>query len=224
MYKVKAVCFDDYLTLRFPVVEGLNIETELTNALRERFDLDDNFLELYRIEAMEAQNIRQIEMRETSLIEITTRAMEQLGYDIASIENEVIESVVDSTSKWKTSYYPDVFETLEYFKKRGCRLGLITNTHWPYPEDVRERFCDFDVITISYEHGYVKPHPNIFQDTVDLLGVSPLDCVHVGDDPIADIQGARDAGFKTVFINRKNRGNIISDYEIHHLCELQQIL
>ena len=51
-----------------------------------------------------------------------------------------------------------------------------------------------------------------------------LSFLEPGDDPVVDIQGARDAGFKTVFINRNNTGGIISDNEINHLEELNQIL
>jgi putative hydrolase of the HAD superfamily len=61
----------------------------------------------------------------------------------------------------------------------------------------------FDVITLSYEHGYVKQHPSIFVTTLEKLKASPNQSLHVGDDPIADIQGARSIGMKTVFIKRK---------------------
>jgi len=56
---------------------------------------------------------------------------------------------------------------------------------------------------LSYEHGYVKPHPSIFVATLDKLGTNANQCLHVGDDPIADIQGAKSIGMKTAFINKR---------------------
>jgi HAD superfamily hydrolase (TIGR01549 family) len=222
---MKAVCFDDYQTLRYLYINGGRIEVELAKALKRRIDLNFRFLDCYNLESRKAEKTRKNDMRETSLIEIITSVLKKLGYDTNAMKDMIIDSLVEATDKWKTCYYPDTFEVLGYIKERGYKLGLITNTHWPFPMEVRERYNTFfDVITISYEHGFVKPHPKIFQDTVTLLGVTPSDCIHVGDDPVADIQGAKGAGLSTVFINRNNIRNVVSDYEIAALEELKLIL
>jgi putative hydrolase of the HAD superfamily len=89
---------------------------------------------------------------------------------------------------------------------------------------LREQFEGFfDVITLSYEHGYVKPHSSIFVTTLEKLKVNPNQSLHVGDDPIADIQGARGIGMKTVFIKRREV-KTDADIEVKRIMELVMFL
>ena len=50
--------------------------------------------------------------------------------------------------------------------------------------------------------GVAKPDPRIFAAAAERLGVAPEEILHVGDDPVLDVVGARDAGLKTAWINR----------------------
>ena len=50
--------------------------------------------------------------------------------------------------------------------------------------------------------GVAKPDPRIFAAAAERLGVVPEEILHVGDDPVLDVVGARDAGLKTAWINR----------------------
>jgi len=75
------------------------------------------------------------------------------------------------------------------------------------------------VITLSYEHGYAKPHPSIFLDTLKKLRMNAGSCLHVGDDPISDIKGAGNVGMKTAFIKRRE-SKAQADMEIKQLIEL----
>ena len=52
------------------------------------------------------------------------------------------------------------------------------------------------------EVGYAKPHARIFEATCDELGIAPRHVLHVGDDPHLDVGGAREAGFRTAWLNR----------------------
>ena len=40
--------------------------------------------------------------------------------------------------------------------------------------------------------------------TCERLGVAPHEVLHVGDDPLLDVHGAREAGLRTCWINRRN--------------------
>lgn len=81
----------------------------------------------------------------------------------------------------------------------------------------------FNIITLSYEHGFAKPHYSIFIVTTRRMGTIPSYFLHVGDDPISDIQGARNVGMRTVFIKR---GDVIAyaDIRIERLGELTMFL
>ena len=112
-------------------------------------------------------------------------------------------------------------ETLKALRERGYMLGLISNSHWRWLTDQKRSMeTFFDVITLSYEHGFAKPHPSIFNTTLDKLGVDADRCLHVGDNPISDIQGAREAGLKTAFVKRDESE---SDSDIH-IKELNDLL
>ena len=47
-----------------------------------------------------------------------------------------------------------------------------------------------------------KPDAQIFLAAAARLGVPPAAILHVGDDPLLDMVGARDAGLRTAWINR----------------------
>lgn len=51
--------------------------------------------------------------------------------------------------------------------------------------------------------GAAKPDPRIYGHLVGLAAVRPEEILHVGDDAIADVHGAREAGMRTVWMNRE---------------------
>ena len=60
-----------------------------------------------------------------------------------------------------------------------------------------------DTILVSEEEGVSKPSSEIFHRAAERLGVRPEQCVFVGDNPIADVDGARKAGMIDVWIERE---------------------
>ena len=76
--------------------------------------------------------------------------------------------------------------------------------------------------------GKEKPHPKIFNDIMEKTGVNPHNIMHIGDDPLSDIQGAHNAGITSVWLNRDNKvwpqEIKPANYEIHVLYQLNTIL
>lgn len=101
--------------------------------------------------------------------------------------------------------YEDVADTLEGLKARGYRLGIISNL-WAFPEPkifVENGFGDlFEHRIYSYKSGHAKPDPEIFAEAVKAFGVEPGQCLMVGDNPKADVEGAINAGMKAALIDR----------------------
>lgn len=58
----------------------------------------------------------------------------------------------------------------------------------------------FSVLTFSDECGIRKPDPEIFRSTLRQVGVAPGEAVHVGDDPVLDVKGAKDAGMRAIYL------------------------
>ncbi|WP_421722868.1 HAD family hydrolase [Bauldia sp.] len=54
---------------------------------------------------------------------------------------------------------------------------------------------------ISESEGVRKPDPEMFLRAAARLAVDPTDCVFIGDDPHADIVGAKQAGMRTIWFS-----------------------
>jgi len=83
----------------------------------------------------------------------------------------------------------------------------------------------FDVLVFSNEVGMAKPNKKIFALTLQRLATECSAAIHVGDDTITDILGAKLAGMKTVWIASGKEWKIPeADYLINCLDELINIL
>jgi FMN phosphatase YigB (HAD superfamily) len=93
---------------------------------------------------------------------------------------------------------------LERLQARGVALALVSNTMRTPGATLRkvlDRFgllACFAHVTFSDEVGIRKPDPEIFALTLRALGVETAAAVHVGDDPVLDVGGARQAGLRVV--------------------------
>lgn len=98
---------------------------------------------------------------------------------------------------------PSVKPALERLR-RSVRLALVSN--YPCSRSIRESVAraglTFDVIVVSADVGHVKPHPKPFVAALDALGVEAADAVYVGDNWLADVQGARRVGMRAVWFRR----------------------
>jgi FMN phosphatase YigB (HAD superfamily) len=86
----------------------------------------------------------------------------------------------------------------------------------------------FQHIAISAEHGWRKPHPQIFVDALAALGVKSREALFVGDSPLDDIVGAKGVGMDVAWVNASaadlSDGVPAPDYIVRSIPELQPIL
>lgn len=82
-------------------------------------------------------------------------------------------------------------------------LGLLSNfTHAPAAMTILTRLglvSFFDVLLISGDLGYRKPHPLTFDKLASALNSDKAKMLYIGDDPEADIRGALNAGIQPVW-------------------------
>jgi putative hydrolase of the HAD superfamily len=93
-------------------------------------------------------------------------------------------------------------EMLILLKKQDYLLGIISNGWGEFQTHAIEGLgikSYFDVILISDFEQIRKPQPEIFHRAAQRLGVMSQDCIFVGDNPEADIIGAKNAGMKTIW-------------------------
>lgn len=106
--------------------------------------------------------------------------------------------------------YEEVPEVLRDLHAAGLRLGLISNSHRCLAS-FQSHFELEGLIAAaisSMEHGYMKPHPSIFEATLRLLDVEARDAVMVGDSFVQDIQGAQRLGMAGVLVSRSGRSEM----------------
>jgi putative hydrolase of the HAD superfamily len=104
------------------------------------------------------------------------------------------------------SPFPGALDLLAELRRRGLKLGLITNgfaeTHYEKLELLGlER--SFDAVLCADEVGMLKPDPRIFLHACELLGTPPSRAAMVGDRYFRDISGAHEAGLFTVYVRMR---------------------
>lgn len=111
------------------------------------------------------------------------------------------------------------------------KMGIITNGCVAL-QDARLRRHDFlqyfDLLVISEQVGYAKPHPAIFDHALAKMGnPSRKRVLMVGDNPDSDILGGQRSGMTTCWLNVEQHPvppNIQPDLQVRSLSELQEIL
>lgn len=223
--EVEAITFDDFRTLRYTTGEKEDIIYPILRALkREGLEFrEKDFLEEYSRVDASYREMKSKTLRERLLDDMIAEVLKSLS-QIPKNDEIIKKAVNKGLATRKAQWYAGSKHILSILKEKGYNLGLISNTHWRLLDDLRREFkIYFEVITLSYEHGYVKPHPSIFLATLERLNVSPDRCIHVGDDTEADIKGAAKCGIKTAFIKRGDK-LVDSDLQISQLTDLLKFL
>jgi putative hydrolase of the HAD superfamily len=98
---------------------------------------------------------------------------------------------------------PGTRQLLEDLRRRGCRLGIISNTDPQITAMLAGIGLGdlFDSVTASAAVGYEKPHPEIFRAALNPLGAEPGGSVYVGDIYSVDYLGARAVGMRAVLMD-----------------------
>ena len=100
--------------------------------------------------------------------------------------------------------FPGVLETLRWLSGHGFRLGSVTNRGYGGPrfqQEMRDLGLAelFEVVALSCDVGYMKPHPRIFEYTLEAMGLAPQETVMVGDSMRADVEGAKALGMTAIW-------------------------
>jgi len=90
-------------------------------------------------------------------------------------------------------------ETLLELKRRGYRLGVISNSmsSLDIPQSLESfGWKDyFDVVILSSLVGYRKPAPEIFWEATSAMSIEPSQCAYLGNRISRDVIGCKRAGF-----------------------------
>ena len=109
--------------------------------------------------------------------------------------------------------YTDAVDTLRLCREMGWRNFLLSNNYPELPAIVGALGITalFDGLVVSALAGWDKPRREIFDYARSLAG-NPKRCVMIGDNPVADIAGARAAGMEAILVH----GDM--PCEANHVC------
>jgi putative hydrolase of the HAD superfamily len=169
---------------------------------------------------------------EVDLSEISRDCLCALGCSLSDEELEAYMLAWQGVVSAEATLHPDSLELLDELRGRGLRIGLISNTFTPgrfmLPAlDANGLGKSIDAIVFSSDHGKRKPHPSIFRDALDRLGVRPERALFVGDRLEKDIAGAREVGMATVqatWFLAEEPGEIAADYVAREPLEILDIV
>lgn len=189
------------------------------------FDLDETLLDrsgsLTRFCYWQATSVLEIDdadrfVRRFIELDANGSVWKDRVYQVLKIEFSIPESTNELVDQYLAHFSdfcqarPGALDAVRQLADDGYKLGLVSNGKSPFQENNFSALgvADlFGTIIVSDAVGYKKPDPRIFEMACKELSVSPDDCVFIGDNPVADIQGAAGLGMYTVFIPSNLYGN-----------------
>ena len=174
---------------------------------------------------------------------------DQISPDVPAVVQQIVAekgldiSLEQSAKLWHTwnlegsffgrRLFDDAIDTLDELRGRGLRFGCVTNRPYSGPtfvEEVSGLGLDdyFEVMSVSCELGYMKPHPKIYEHAMEAMDIAPEETVMVGDSLKADVAGAQALGMTGIWnrhheIDEKNVDHVEPDFVIDELSELLKL-
>lgn len=216
MNNIKAVGFDLFNTLiTMEPVALKDALTRLTGSLKESgFAIEHGpFVQAHSEAVLDFLEQTKRDGKESHNRFWISAALAKLGHSIDPDDPHISVAVERYFSAFiqHATIIPGTTEMLSTLSG-SYRLGLLSNfTHPPAAMSLitqLELEPFFEVILISGDLGYRKPHPSVFEELVAQLEVQEKEIAFVGDDPDADIAGALRSGLKPIWTTYVRDNNI----------------
>jgi HAD superfamily hydrolase (TIGR01662 family) len=200
----RAVFFDVDFTLIYP---GPMFRGEGYRAFCERYGID---VDVSRFEQAVASAAPLLDGHEDAVydaeifVKYTRHIIEQMGGRGERLDPCAREIYGEWAACQHFELYDDVAPMLRRIAAAGIRIGLISNSHRclaSFQDHFELQGLIAGAIS-SPDHGFMKPHPSIFQAALRLLDVPASEAVMVGDSVSQDIEGALRAGMRAVLVHR----------------------
>ena len=99
-------------------------------------------------------------------------------------------------------------ETLSFLQRLGAKYRMALLSNYPDGDAIRASLDETGIAPflehalVSGDLGLCKPHPDVFRAVLDALALPPEAVLFVGDNWLADVQGARRAGMQVAHFRR----------------------
>ena len=200
---IQAVFFDVDFTLIYPgpMFQGVGYRESCE---RHGIAVDEARYDAAVRAALASLDHEQVVYDDEIFIRYTRRIIEGMGGSGDRVDACAREMYLEWASCHHFHLYDEAEAVLRELAARQLKIGLISNSHRSMDEFV-EHFRLQGLVAAavsSADHGYLKPHPSIFEAALMQAGVEARASLMVGDSLAHDVQGARAVGMRGVLLHR----------------------
>ncbi len=163
----------------------------------------------------------EFEVIDIKIEKVFRRLFRAKGVKVSAKEIEFICTAFRCYSTVYIKLYDGVIDLLDTLKAKGKGIYLLSNAQRKFTENELNMFGltkYFDGILISSDEECSKPDSHYFDALIDRYGLDKNETIMIGNDYISDIQGAKDAGLKSLYIHQsispKIKGRLVADYKV----------
>jgi putative hydrolase of the HAD superfamily len=210
MSKIRAIIFDCYSTL---------IDIKTNEQKEDIYNYLALYLQYYGAKTEAGQLRAYIDLKREQHLKSTDESYPEVDLEI--IFSDILkENGLNSPflaesccklfrllSRERFQLFPDSLPVLEDMRKSKYPLAVVSDAQKVFcPEEseilgIRQFFKFF---ILSTDFGFRKPDSRLFTIACTLLGITPSDVVYIGNDPEADVKGAKQVGMQAILLDRNS--------------------
>ena len=200
------------------ILPASNITVDFNMFIKTYIPINFSYWKKYRLEQVTKKELKYLRLKET---------FDTLDYDV---NDDIIHHLSEEYILKLPNYnnlFEGTFEILEYLQKK-YKLHIITNG---FEEIQTKKMINsnihhyFDKVITSESVGVKKPNPKVFDYALQVVKATSNECMMIGDNLEADIQGAINCGIKAIHYNSEKNSKIPNKItSIHHLLEIKEYL
>lgn len=215
----KHISFDLWMTL---IRSDKDFKKEKAKLFCSYFDLrqvdPDAVVKVFRETDLLVNRINETVGRNVDSLEMYMLVLDKLGIDMSGLRQGHLEEYYNLSEQLFFQYpaqplNDEIIPLLAALKERGYTINILSNTGYIKGRTLRKlmdthgiaEYMDFQVY--SDEVSASKPSPLIFEEmyrqVMELYpgGLSKSQIVHIGDNKLTDVGGAKDFGINAFLIN-----------------------
>ena len=200
------------------ILPAANVTVDIDLFLNIYIPINFSYWKKYREEQVTKKELKYLRLKET--------------FDtlMLPVKDEVIHHLSDEYIAKLPNHnhlFEGTFEILEYLQTH-YQLHIITNGF----EEIQTKkmkksgiYNFFDAIMTSESVGVKKPNKKVFEYALEKVNANASNCIMIGDNLEADIEGALNCGIKAIHFNSENSNLIPKNItSINHLLDLKEYL
>ncbi len=133
-------------------------------------------------------------------IKLLEHGLQLAGYSEAESEALALQAFeVFLDARQQVTFFEHAIAMIRDLHWQGYRIGALSNGNADIERVGLSDYFDFQFSADKV--GTEKPHPLMFEQMLHHVGLRPEQVIHIGDNPVHDIEGANNVGLWTIWVN-----------------------